>query len=317
MSVLAADVGGTHARLACAASASGLASAALTLSCDDFDDPEAVIEHALARAQRQPDAIAVSVAGPVSDRRARLTNRPWIFDADALGRRFGVPVHLVNDFEALARSLPELSEDRLRMLGGAPAGGLRAVLGPGTGLGTALMDTNGPRVYAAEGGHVDFAPTDALEMELLGVLLTRFERVSLERVLSGPGLVNLYEALCVVWDSAPEALTAETISARGLAGEPVCHQCLEVFAGALGAAAGNLVLATGARGGLYLAGGLSQALVDFLAASPFRERFEDKGRLSEWIRPVATSVILDSYAGLRGAWLLGRDALSRDALKRR
>ncbi len=307
--LLAADVGGTRARLAVAEREEGLDSAVQVVRCADFGGPEALLASVLDAADRRPAAISIAVAGPVTGGRGRLTNRPWTFDAGALGRRFALPVRVTNDFQALARAVPALPAARLRRLGGRPGSGLCAVMGPGTGLGTALVDPDGPRVYPAEGGHVDFAPTDALEMELLGVLLTRFERVSLERLLSGPGLVNLYEALCVVWDSEPEQLSPEEISARGREGEPVCHQCLEVFAGALGTAAGNLVLSTGALGGLFLAGGLATSLADFIADSPFRDRFEDKGRLSDWIRPVATSIVMDPYAGLRGAWLLGRDAL--------
>jgi glucokinase len=252
---------------------------------------------------RNPSQICLAVAGPVRDGRARITNQGALFDERELSAAFGVPVHLVNDFVALAHGVTTFRE--LRQIGGtAPDGGVKALLGPGSGLGMAVLipEGGGYRIQASEGGHADLAVTSHLEAELWGALARRVSHVCWEAVLSGPGLVNLHAALSQVWGVQAEPMSAAEISARGLAVEdPVCHQALEMFFGFLGTAAGNLAVTTLATGGVYVGGGIVPRMVDFAAASPLRRRFEERGMMQDLVRGIPLYVVLDDNPGLLGA----------------
>jgi len=300
---LVADIGATNVRVA-AAGPAGLIGAPVRMRTADYPDSGALLVDARARLGLQAvAACCLAIAGPVHEGAGRITNGLLSFDARELSAVAGCPVRLVNDFHALARALPVLQ--RLRPVGdGAPEPGVKAVLGPGSGLGMGVLvpRRDGWFVLPSEGGHGDLAPGTPLEAELLQLLQFEHGHVSWETVLCGPGLVNLYRAVCRLWGTTPQAATPEWISAQGVeAAEPVCHQTLEIFFGLLGGAAGNLAVTVCARGGIYIGGGIVPALADFAASSPLRRRFEDRGKLSGLVERMPLYLILDEEPGLLGA----------------
>lgn len=276
----------------------------LILPTPDYTGLETLLSDAVARLEAAPVAASFAIAGPVDGTNGRLTNGTLEFDGEAAAELVGCPVLLINDFFALARSLPELRE--LERLGGTePAeSAVRAVLGPGSGLGMGLLvpEPAGWRVLPSEGGHADLAAGNPLEAELLTSLQIAHGHVSWETVLSGPGLVRLYGAVCELWGVRPEEVGADWITANGVqAAEPICHQTLEIFCGLLGAAAGNLAVTAWAVGGVYLGGGILPRMAEFLPSSPLRRRFEERGTMTERFRTVPLYLIRDPAAGLRGA----------------
>ena len=303
---LVADIGATHARFSLAGS-DGLRGDMLRLPTASFATVRQLLQQAVADLRAAAvESACLAVAGPVSGGQARLTNGTLAFHAADAEACLGCPVRLVNDFFALARSLPDL--EALDQLGGSgDQPGVKAVLGPGSGLGMGMLipEARGWRVLASEGGHADLAPGSPLEAEILAVLQARHGHVSWETVLSGRGLVRLYQAVCAVWGAEPQDVNAEWISARGVTAEqPVCHQTLELFFAFLGAAAGNLAVTACASGGVYVGGGIVPQLVEFAGASPLRRRFEERGVMAEFVRDIPLYLILDPAPGLLGAWRL-------------
>ena len=297
--VAAADIGATHARFRVV----DAAGAATEHVYGTGDHADAVSLVAAGLGDGGADVLCVAVGGPVTDGRARLTNGALEFDERTLARELDIGrVVLVNDLVALGTEVPHLDAASLRMLGhAAPGAGTRAVVAPGTGLGMAIVTGDG-RVLPSEGGHAPFAPADPLEQELLGVLAAELRYVSWEDVLAGPGIGNLYRAVCAVWGAAPEDLTPSEVTERGVSlADPVCHQTLEVYCAALGNAAGALCVTSCAVGGVYLGGGIPPRIADFLAGSGFRRRFEERGRMTDYVRDIGTAIILDAAAGLAGA----------------
>jgi glucokinase len=239
-----------------------------------------------------------AVAGPIADdgRRVGITNSPWTLAVDAIEAALGLErVRLVNDFAALAWSLTRLAESDLLKIGaGTPvAGAPRTVVGPGTGLGVAhLLTVDGrPLVLATEGGHATMAPSDTAESKILDHIRSRYDHVSAERVLSGEGLVNLHEAVTSLAGTEPHADHPETVTAHADAGCIECGRAIDVFLSMLGGFAGNLALTVDARGGVFIAGGIVPRLADRLESSPFRARFEFKGRHASRMRQVPTYLI--------------------------
>jgi glucokinase len=307
---LLADIGATNARFALATSA-GISNDAIRLATADYRGSAELLDAGVAAlGSPRLGSACLAVAGPLADGCIRMTNLELSFDAAQAAMHLDCPVTLVNDFSALARALPRLQ--RLRQIGGgAPAHGVKAVVGPGTGLGMgALVPVDeGWRVLVSEGGHADLAPGSALEVEILGLLQSRHGHASWETVLCGDGLVRLYHAMCDLWGSSPEPLTAKQISDRGVdVGDPVCHQTLESFFALLGAAAGNLALTVYARGGVYLGGGIVPNLLDFAERSPLRRRFDERGRMADLARAIPLYVILDEEPALVGGLEFLRDA---------
>ncbi len=308
---LVADIGATNARFSLA-SAAGLEGDPVVLATSEFRRMDDLLAAVRAQVGAAPvTAACLAIAGPVDLQGGRITNGGLAFDCAGAEASLGCPVALVNDFVALAASLPHLR--RLQQLGGSEplAGGVKAVLGPGSGLGMGLLVPAGAgwQVLPSEGGHADLAPGSPLELELLGVLQGQLGgHVSWESVLSGPGLVNLYRAVCAVWGTEPREASAEWIVTAGAPAEdPVCHQTLEVFCGLLGAAAGNLALTAFAFGGVYLGGGILPRIVEFVRDSPLRRRFEERGPMSERMRALPIYLIEDPAPGLIGALAWVRD----------
>lgn len=250
---------------------------------------------------------ALAVAGSVDGDRVRLTNGGWDFSVSALRQQLGADhIALLNDFEALAWALPRLrADDVLHLGGGAIDPRLpMAVLGPGTGLGVAGCIPDGRGGWIAlptEGGHVTLAPADDFESALLRVVRAELPHVSAERLVSGIGLPRLYAAIAAMRGAPAGAMTPEEITARALAGsDPLCKETLQVFCALLGGVAGNLALTLGARGGVFIAGGIAQRLRDVLPQSRFRTRFEAKGRFAGYLASIATVLITADHAALLG-----------------
>jgi glucokinase len=270
-----------------------------------------------------PAAAAIGIASPVVDGTVTMTNLAWRVDAGDLQRRFGLERFvMLNDFAALARGLPTLGPDEVTQVGGGAtvAGQPLALVGPGTGLGVSglLAPQAAPVAVVGEGGHASLAAADAIEDRVLGLLRERFGHVSAERVLSGSGIVNLYRAGCELEGRAAADLGPAEITQRALAdADTDCRRALDWFFGFLGGVAGDLALTLGARGGVYVAGGIVPRLGDAIERSSFRRRFEAKGRFESYLAAIPTWVIGDSTGpALRGANLALDDAAidGRDTL---
>lgn len=212
----------------------------------------------------------------------------------------------MNDFAALAYAAEVLQPKDLRAVGpDVPglAGGTITILGPGTGFGVSCLARDGDRSVpmATEGGHIGFAPGDDAEVAALQALRKQIGRVSVERILSGRGLENLYRALEQIAGREPRPLEAAEITGGAAKGDAGCRAALTMFCGIFGAVAGDLALAHGARGGVYIAGGIAEKIETFLDQSPFRARFEDKGRLSPFVKAIPTKLIVNPDVALLGA----------------
>lgn len=314
------DVGGTHARFA-VVDASGALPWSIRERQDLADLFPTFIDALKSYFERSPGrskprVAAIAVAGPVNGGAARFTNRGWeISERDLLAFGFRQAV-LVNDFEVLAFAAEVLGEADLSLIGPdlpAPARGTISIVGPGTGFGVACLARQGTRYVpmATEGGHIGFAPADEMELAVLQSMWKETnERVSVERILSGSGLENLHRTLERLAGREPKRLSAAEISTRAMQDEPGCRAALTVFCSVFGAVAGDLALAHGARGGVYIAGGIAQKIQGFLAASPFRRRFEDKGRLSPFVRAIPTKLIVNPDVAMIGAARAGLQAAS-------
>ncbi len=306
---LVGDIGGTHARFATIEAPGAPLTDRSMHACADFAGIEPLMRSRLAHPDGlRPVACALGVATPVTGDVVHMTNLDWSFSITALRVATGLPrLAVINDFESLARGLPSLLANELRSVGGGAGdpGAARAVLGPGTGLGVAglVAGAGSAAPIVGEGGHVTLAAEDELEDAVLRVLRSRFTHVSAERVLSGPGLVHLYEAICATHGALAGGFAPSEITARALGhGDALCMLTVTRFLGWLGAVAGNLALTLGARGGVYIGGGIAVQMLGLFADSPFRERFESKGRFRSYLADVPTWVITDaSDAALRGA----------------
>ncbi|MHB1283970.1 MAG: glucokinase, partial [Metallibacterium scheffleri] len=269
--VLLADVGGTNLRLVLADAEHGVDHASLvSLRVAEHPSLEAAARGYLRAHGAKPEVAVFAVAGRVEQGHAQITNHPWQIDCTALRALLQIPrIKLVNDFAAMGASLAALGADDMAAIGpglpdlAAATDGCFAVLGPGTGLGATAVLRRGGRwlVMETEGGHIGFAPQDALEIELLRVLAARFGRVSNERLICGSGLLNLYRALGEVRGEPAPALTPEAVTSDALRGDVLALAALERFALILGGVAGDLVLAYGAWDGVLLAGGLIPQLL--------------------------------------------------------
>jgi glucokinase len=258
-----------------------------------------------------------AVAGPVKGDRFKFTNCSWTIDSQEMQSRFDFQaVRIINDFEATALSLPHLLAKDVLPLGGghAVAGAPMVVLGPGSGLGVAGLVGEGPRriVVASEGGHVTLAAASSREDAVLDQLRQRFGHVSAERVLSGPGLVNLYGAIAEIDGIGVQRREASEITNAALDGTcPTSSAALDMFCAMLGGFAGNAALTYGARGGIYIAGGIAPRILDYLAGSEFRARFVQKGRFKNYLEAIPTQVIIHSEASFLGLMSLVSNSVDR------
>ncbi|MER6951504.1 glucokinase [Nonomuraea sp. NPDC000554] len=303
---LVADIGGTNARFGLVTSPGARPSHVAVLAGADHPSlPEAVAAYLAELAGGvRPGAACLAVAGPVEGERYRLTNSAWAGSVRELDVPFAA---LLNDFEALAVSLPHLGGDDLVSLGGPdPSYGVKAVLGPGTGLGVGGLVPSGEgwTPIPGEGGHVTVPVQDERELELVRALRAQgLGHVVAEHVLSGPGLARLHRALAAVNGVSAPVLSASDIVAR--VDDSLCAETVEVFCGMLGSFAGNVALTLGARGGVYLGGGVLPRIVDRVRASDFRARFTANPDMSGYLAAIATTLIVAPQPALTGAaaWL--------------
>jgi glucokinase len=247
----------------------------------------------------------LAVAGPIDHGRATLTNTSWLIDQRELTASFGFDVQLVNDFQAVAYSLPSLAAADLVRIGRGEAekGAAKVALGPGSGLGVAcLVEHEGERlVIPSEGGHASLAGNSDREDAVIKVLRRRFGHASAERAISGPGLENIFQAIATVDGLDMPQMGAAQITQRALKNEcKLADEALGTFCALLGSFAGNVALAFSSRGGVYIAGGISPRIVDFLARSQFRARFEGKGRFRGYLEQVPSYVIVHPAAAFVG-----------------
>ncbi len=301
-----ADIGATNARFAVLGSGPLELDRIECFPCADH----AGLEDALRTYMAEHDLEAVSevclaVAAPVEHDVLSLPNNHWSFSRHELEGRLGAPVAVINDFTAQALGIDALGPEDIQWLGAPrPTGvGTRTVLGPGTGLGVAIR-TPGGEILGSEGGHVSFAPTNAHEIEILRILLDRYGRVSAERLLSGPGLENLYQANRQIHLGGvrPDAGVprAEEIARMAAADEPIAQRSVRDFLDILAAVAGDMALVTWATGGVYLSGGVVRKLSRFLDGERFRSRFQAKGRFEGFCSRVPLAWISHGHPGLLG-----------------
>lgn len=324
--LLCGDIGGTNTTLALVPADGAGAPLRLTVYASRdarvFDE---LLARFLADAPGSIQAACFAVAGPVAGDRVATTNLPWVIDAAALSAALGgVRVFLVNDLEAMAWGTAGMQDGELAVLNPGIPGrrGNAAVIAAGTGLGEAGLAWDGVRhvPFATEGGHADFAPRSEREMRLLRYLFERFEHVSYERVLSGSGLVHLFEFLRdvehrpdadTVVGGVAEAERPAAITAAALArGVPIAVAALELFAAIYGAEAGNLALKMKATVGVYVGGGIAPKILPKLIDGGFRAAFLAKGRFADFLAEVPVRAILAPHVGLRGAAACARSRLA-------
>lgn len=302
--VLVADIGGTNARFALADAATFELTHVRQTLCGHHATVEAALTDYLSGLPIKPKYGALAVAAPVSGEAVTLTNSHWSFRKSELCRSVGLDALCVlNDFQALALSLPKLGASELHQIGGTEPEELatKVVLGPGTGLGVAGLVWSGERwiALAGEGGHMSFGAHDAEELALLRQLGKAGDHISAEQAISGPGLAALYRAVAA--SRRQSSSEPVDVVARALSGDAAAGEALGLFIAWLGRFAGNAALAIGARGGVYIGGGIAPKITAALSAGSFREAFEQKGYMGAYLVPIPVYVILAEFATLKGA----------------
>ncbi len=310
--LVAVDIGGTHARFAIASIADGaitLGEPATLKTADHASFQTAWETFAAQQGGSLPPAAAIAIAGPVEGDLIKFTNNPWIIRPALIPERLGVERYtLVNDFGAVGHAVARADAEHFLHLTGPdvplPPAGTLSIVGPGTGLGVAHVWRDGARGYrvqATEGGHIDFAPLDGIEDAILARLRRRYRRVSVERVVSGPGIVDIYEALAALEGRAITPADDKTLWQRGTSGEDsLAAAAVDRFCLSLGAVAGDIALAQGAKG-VVIAGGLGLRIRDTLLRSGFAERFRAKGRFEALMAALPVKLITHPQPGLFGA----------------
>jgi glucokinase len=314
---LLANIGGTHARFGLALpprAGQPCLAEVRQYSAADFGTLTEAAAHYLGALSGAavPTRGVFAVASAVTGDLIKITNNPWSFSIRAVGQELGLSeLRVINDFCALSQTLSLLDAGDVHVIGPVPprtmaadGNATYAVVGPGTGLGVGCVALRQGRqtVIESEGGHVSFAPNDPYEMQVLDQLLRQFGRASAERLISGSGLVNLYRAVCAIEGVPAEVEQPAEITARASmnAGDP-CARTLIQFCNLLGSFAGDVALSFGAWDGVFLAGGIVQKILPWLAASDFRGRFEAKGRHQPLMQRIPTQVVLHPHAELLGA----------------
>ncbi len=303
---LIGDIGGTNARFALVEEGSIKPLKVRTLACADFTNVDDAIDFYIKKEEVAVSSACLAFACPVHDDRVCMTNNHWNFSKKQVADKLGLDsFSVINDFHAQAMSLPWLSgEDLLTVGGGREAvEGLKLIIGPGTGLGVAGLIRMGSqwKPISGEGGHVDFAPRNELEIKILEYLLRTQSRVTLEHLLSGAGLERLFKAHAMLSGNHMQ-LSAPQITSGALENRDVlCTKVLNHFCEILGSAAGNAALTLGARGGVYIAGGIVPRFKTFFKESAFRQVFEGKSPMTDYNAGIGTHLVCHEYPGLIGA----------------
>lgn len=305
---LVADIGGTNARFALVAEGDRTLIEPRSLAVADYPDiVQAIHAYLQLTGLDQPWQAAISVASPVTGDQLKMTNHSWSLSVRetraALGLRH---LKVLNDYTALALALPLFTESQCRRIGGgvALAGQPMAVIGPGTGLGVSGVVPVGDHwvPLESEGGHVSYGPLNARELQIIELLRESHEHVSAELLVSGSGLALIYQMICRIERGEAKRLSPGEVSSLALEGEDsLAAEALEIFCGILGTVAGNLALTIGARGGIYIGGGIVPRFIEYFAASSFRGRFERHGRMTAYLREIPTHVIDTAYPAFIGA----------------
>ena len=307
-----ADIGGTYARFTLAddRSIGSTWSTEVGAHGRAIDALRAFL--ALDRAREPVSGALLAAAGPVQGGRCKLTNAAWTLDEEEIARGLQLPwVRIVNDLEAVAAGLPDIDPRQTRLIGpdGALPGAPMVIVSPGTGLGMAcvVVGPAGRCVVTSEGGHASIAGTSDYQDRIIALLRRRFGRASAERVLSGPGLVNLQQAIAELEGSdSPRRTPSDVTEAAFDGSSPICRATIDAFCAFLGALAGDVALTFGARGGVYIGGGIVPRFVDHLAHSTFREQFMSKGRMHAYLERIPTRVILHPNPAFLGLMSLAR-----------
>ena len=303
---LVGDIGGTNARFALLSQSFDLHHIKI-LPCKEYGDFSGAVKDYLSRVgEPDIDEAAFAIANPITGDRVQMTNHRWNFSIEETRRLLGLErLIFKNDYTTLAMSIPRLDDSDLWQLGGEAKRKKEtyAVIGPGTGLGVSGMVYINDDWFAVEGegGHVTLSPGSEREYAIMRLCQEWFGHVSAERLVSGPGLSNIYRAICML-EKVPEAeLSPSEISQKGVMNsDPYCAESIAIFCGLLGSVAGDLVLTLGAYGGLYLGGGIAPKIKTYLQSSTFRQRFESKGRMRMLLKDVPVYVITAPTPALIG-----------------
>ncbi len=314
---LVADIGGTNARFALETAPQQIEHVDV-LPGNDYDTVVAAIKEYLRRVGNPTiKHAALAIANPIVGDWVQMTNHHWAFSIETTRQALGLEtLLLINDFTAQALAISKMGKESLIQVGGTKPveGAPKAVLGPGTGLGVSGLIPNsrgGYTALAGEGGHVSFSPFDDTEIQIWQFAKRRFGHVSAERFLSGAGLVLIHEALCEREGVKRPNMSAAEISERALSGtSPLSRLALDIFCAMLGTVSSNLALTLGARGGVYLCGGIIPRFIDYFKSSPFRNRFESKGRFDAYLAVIPVYIVLADYPGISGAAVALENELS-------
>lgn len=305
---LVADIGGTNARFALVADADSTPFAQRNLRCADYPTiVDATRSYLELVAMGEPYQAVMSVASPVTGDELSMTNHIWSFSVSETRKALGLDhLKVINDYTALALALLFLGDEQRVQVGGGEvlAGHPRAVLGPGTGLGVSAVVPAGDHwvPLESEGGHVSYGPVNAREHQIIEVIQGKMSHVSAESLVSGPGLSLIYEVITRLDGGEAKKLSPGEVSALALRNDcAMAAESLAIFCGILGTVAGNLALTLGARGGVYIGGGIILKVLDTFMRSSFRERFEQHGRLTKYLQKIPTYVINMDYPALTGA----------------
>lgn len=311
-----ADVGGTNIRLAVVDTSNGELSKVREYPCAQFITLDAAIAQYFVSISDAVTHLCIAIAAPVDIDLVSMTNLSWQFSKKALKAKFDLTtLSVINDYTAISLAVPfVLEQDRVKIGGGeVEHNGVKAVFGPGTGLGVSHLIKQGSNWVSldGEGGHTSFAPNTRQQIDILLLLQEQFGHVSTERLLSGQGLVNIYHALCRLAGKQPDYFEPADISKSGLNDEcELCVGTLHIFCEIMGSFAGNLSLNLDCKGGVYIAGGIVPRFVEFFKNSAFREFFEAKGRCKTYLESVPTYLITHQNPGLLGAGVYLRQELS-------
>jgi len=304
---LVADIGGTNARFAIGELAGLKLSHVMQFPCKSHRGPDAAIRFYLDQVGARPTHACIAVAAPVMDEEIVFTNSPWSFTTSALRRDLGFEGLLViNDFHAFALALPDLAPHELCQIGGVThqEHGTKVAIGLGTGTGVAALvwTSSGWNAIPSQGGHISFACDTAEDFALAERLRAGRTHLSVERILSGPGVSGLYRAIASSRGLDADTLIPDEILTRALAGtDALAVETLRLFVRWFGSFAADAALMFGAKGGVYLGGGIAPRILDLLRSGPFREAFEAKGRMKNYLAPIPVYAVLAEHAALRGA----------------
>lgn len=307
--LIVADIGGTNARFAIAERHGDKISItdAQSFRAVDFETIRDAADAFLESVGATPSRGCFAAAGPLTDKGIKFTNSHWDLQPDEISTSLGLrEFSVVNDFHALAAGTPYLPSDGLTLVkdGTPDQAAPIIVVGPGTGLGQALIvpTSDGHKIVTTEGGHVSFAPRSEEEFKVMQFIAREHPRVSVERLLSGRGLVNIHRALCALADTPRISLQADEITIAAIERtHPIAGRAVDMFCSLLGQVVGDAVLATGARGGVLLGGGILPKIETIFHESAFVDKFLDKGRMSKYVENVPVSLIVKEGAGLYGA----------------